>query len=253
MKKILLSIGALALIAVLTVTATNAFFTDTETSNVNVFTTGTLELDINGNGTGDTFTTGLGDPQLNPGGETSEAQINIKNGGTMDLAWFGYFNTGGNASMLDYVYIKEAQMEFRKIGGANWELTDKFIKDGTGNTDTGDDGHPWNSYYVNLANSNTNDGVITLAMWNADNAMGAGGGVQKGALKPQIYEYRFTFKLGMVDDVPNSLQGASMSLSYTLTSTQVTENAINALIAGNGRLLGPSDLVWFNAQLGKQN
>jgi predicted ribosomally synthesized peptide with SipW-like signal peptide len=46
MKRILLSLGLIAVVAVVSITATRAFFSDTETSTANVFTAGAIDLKI---------------------------------------------------------------------------------------------------------------------------------------------------------------------------------------------------------------
>jgi spore coat-associated protein N len=48
MKKIILSLSAIALVAVVAVSATTALFSDTETSTGNTISAGTLDLSVNG-------------------------------------------------------------------------------------------------------------------------------------------------------------------------------------------------------------
>lgn len=48
MKQILLSVMTIAIVGVLAIGATKAYFSDTETSNGNTFTAGTLDLKVNG-------------------------------------------------------------------------------------------------------------------------------------------------------------------------------------------------------------
>lgn len=247
-KQILLAVGMILFVAAVVVQGTGAFFTDSETSDVNVFTSGTLELDINQNGTTAPFTTGLGNVQLNPGDTTGIATIGIKNGGSTNLAWFGYFNTSGHDAMLDAVYLDTAKMEFRKIGGSDWEPADQFITDGDGSG-------PYPAHYQALAGA---DNKISLREWNsaANNGMGVGNGVMNGALKPGGYEYKFTFSLGMLEDVPNSLQGKTLNMSYTLNSTQVTEAALVSLDTSDSRISigAPASIkTWLDQQLAKQN
>jgi hypothetical protein len=84
--------------------------------------------------------------------------------------------------------------------------------------------------------------------------MGAGAGVQAGALKPG-YWYRFSFTLGMVDNADNSIQGQTLSLNYTLTSTQISQGALNSLSNADPKLqdnLGDTLLTWMNDQIAKQ-
>jgi len=229
------------------VSATGAFFTDVETSDVNVFTAGTLELDINSNGTAAPFTTGLGSLALNPGEKTGVGSIRIKNGGSTNLIWFGYFNTSGDDAMLDVVYLDTAKMEFLKPNATTWETADQFINNGDGFG-------PYASFFQTLAGA---DDKVSLREWNGalNNGMGVGNGVMNGALKPGGYEYRFTFSLGMMENLPNALQGAVLNMNYTLNSTQVTEAAIAALDVADERIsvgspLGIKD--WAVLQLEKQ-
>jgi predicted ribosomally synthesized peptide with SipW-like signal peptide len=49
MKRIILSLGVIAIVAIVAVGATRAYFSDTETSTGNTFTAGTLDLTVNGN------------------------------------------------------------------------------------------------------------------------------------------------------------------------------------------------------------
>lgn len=51
MKKILLSLGLIAIVAAVSISATGAFFSDTETSTANVFTAGAIDLKIDSKGT----------------------------------------------------------------------------------------------------------------------------------------------------------------------------------------------------------
>ena len=244
--------SVLVFVGVVVSQATGAFFTDTETSSASTFTAGTLELDMNGNGAASAWTLPLGNVVLNPGQETGTETINIGNFGTTNLAWVGHFNTGGNVAMLDNVYIKSAKMEFLNSNGSEWLTADQFITDGTGSaTDPGE-----NAYYDALAAAH--GGVITLAAWNGDNGMGAGNGVQMGALKPGN-KYRFTFTLAMKDDADNSIQGQALSLSYTVDATQINKDAINAFNGSDSRIeanLGTNQFAttpdWFTNQLSTQ-
>lgn len=51
MKKILLSLGVIAIVAAVSISATGAFFSDTETSTANVFTAGAIDLKIDSTAT----------------------------------------------------------------------------------------------------------------------------------------------------------------------------------------------------------
>lgn len=259
MKKILLGVSVLALAAIVAVNATGAWFTDKETSKTNTITAGTLELDINENGNGETFVTGLGNFTFNPGEESREATVSIRNGGTVDLAWYGYFNISNDGHednlerWLNSVYIKDARMEFRRKGGNTyWLPTDQFITNGRGSGN-------YPSSYENMANNSPHK-VITLKEWNNAAPMGFGNGVQGGGLKAdkkEKYEYRFTFTLAMVEDTPNELQGQSLNLSYTVEATQINKNALDALNNPGGRInildTAYQANTWLPAQIAVQN
>lgn len=236
----------LAFIGVVTYSATGAFFTDTETSSNSTFTAGTLELDINDNALTSPFTLGLTSVSLNPGEETDPMVIEIGNGGSMPLAWFGYFNTSGNDAMLDAVYIKSAKMEFLNPGETNaWEPTDQFITNGDGSGS-------YPTYYQTLAGA---DDKISLREWiNGNNAMNVGNGVMMGAVDTGGYKYRFTFTLAMLPEATNAMQGKILNLSYTVTSTQINTDALNALFAADPKIVGvgADHVTWLNNQIEHQ-
>jgi predicted ribosomally synthesized peptide with SipW-like signal peptide len=249
MKKIITSLLVVVGVTVLAVGVTMAYFTDTATSTTSTLASGTLELVVNNNNSAPTFTWALGNISgMAPGDVTDEVTITIRNGGTIPFAWFGYFNiVDDTGSLADVIYIDYAKMEFLKpsyIGGV-WEDTDVFIVDGRG-------AGLYSGYYNTLADKSSYE-VITLTEWNKDSAMGAGGGVQMGALKTD-YSYRFTFKLGFAPGAGNDFQGKSMDLSYTVDATQINAGALDELFTNTLRLggVGSNHLPWLNLQIDKQ-
>lgn len=86
MKKILLSLLTIAIVAVVAVGATHAWFSDTETSTGNTFTAGTLDLKTNDvDGVSHTYTLA----NMKPGDWDNAGQIVLKNAGTIKgHAWY---------------------------------------------------------------------------------------------------------------------------------------------------------------------
>jgi len=250
MKKILMSLVTVALMASVTVAATRAWFSSTQTISGNTLSSGTLTIGLTGNEAETQQTFDLGEVgNMEPGDITETAVIEIENTGSLNLLWFGYFNFGGNQEMLDKVYIEEAKMEFLNPTGGTWQTEDQFIAAGVGSGS-------YPTYYNQLAAADP-IGKISLRTWNNANAMGAGGGVQIGALKPD-YKYRMSFKLGFDESADNYYQGKSLSMSYTTVATQVNKEAMVELQNGNTRLLdnpflwGTSPNEWFVNQISKQ-
>lgn len=253
MRRILTSLLVIGVVAAAGVGASRAYFTDTETSDANTLTTGTLVLDVNNNGSTGTFDMDMGSvTSLVPGDTTDEVTLLIRNTGTTNFAWFGYFMVGNVSNDLDKaIYFDTAQMEFLKDDlTTSWETTDPFITNGTG---TG----PYPTHYIALANSDPFD-VISLRTFNssANNMMGAGPGVFMGALKPG-YTYRLTFSLGMAPMAGSSYQGGSLDLSFRAVATQIDEDAVNAISTTNSVVEFPSSVaddhvVWFNNQIANQ-
>lgn len=245
-KRLVLALLLVGLLAFGAGIGTYAWFTSTATSTNNEFVTGTLKLDINGEGD-EEFNLDLGPiGNLAPGEKTDEVSIEIKNDGSLDLVWFGKFVINDEEGLSNAIYIDDMKMEFLDDEGEinNWEVTDHFIKDGKGYGEYGD-------HYDGLIDEAM--GVITLANFLNDNAMGAGNGVQMGALKPG-YSYRLTFTLGMAEAAGNEYQGKSMDLAYTIDATQVNEGAISSLLESEEHLSGDVSHLynWFVDQIEKQ-
>lgn len=239
-KKLIISLVMVGIMAFGAGLGSYAWFTSAATSNDNVFQAGTLQLDVNNDVEG-AYTLELGEiSNIQPGDVMNEEEIVITNEGTLDLAWFGNFVINpGDEKLAEAIYIKEMQMEFLDDnGGADWEPVDRFISNGVG-------AGTYAAHYNTLVDNEM--GVITLKNFLADNAMGAGPGVQMGALKPN-YSYRLTFTLGMAEEADNEYQGLGMGLKYVVDATQVNAGALDDLITN-----GHNHLTWLNAQLDKQN
>jgi predicted ribosomally synthesized peptide with SipW-like signal peptide len=85
MKKILISLAIIGVVAAIAVGATVAYFSDTETSIGNTFTAGSLDLKLSNDG--QTYTDGVAATltfsNMAPGSETGLANIYYKNAGTV--------------------------------------------------------------------------------------------------------------------------------------------------------------------------
>ncbi|MGB9840455.1 TasA family protein [Thermovenabulum sp.] len=249
-RNIIISLILIALLAFGIGAGTFAWFTSQAVSQNNTFTSGTLKL--NENGLSDFADLGnIGN--MAPGDTTKEVSLVIENDGTLNLAWFGKFNVSpavenGTTKLAEAIYIKYAKMEFLRADGSTWETTDEFIKDGVG-------AGLYGSYYNNLIDPTL--GVITLKNFLNDNAMGAGPGVQMGALKPGN-KYKFTFVLGLAPLAGNEYQGDAeginpINISYEVNATQLDSGALAALDAQHDEYQSLTNhLSWLNQQIDKQ-
>jgi predicted ribosomally synthesized peptide with SipW-like signal peptide len=244
--KIITSLATILVVGAAAVGGTYAWFTSSPvSSNSNTFTSGTLIAGLSDGGSSDAFDLGTV-TNFAPGDETNTATIVIKNNGTLNLGWFGYFNLSGVTKDMDKaIYIKDAQMEFLNPTTGTWETTDHFIANGTGSGTYG-------AYYTTLAASDPM-GVISMRTWNNDNAMGAGNGVQIGALKPG-YSYKLTVKLAMADAADNTYQGGEMTVNYVVKATQLKAGALNYLGSLDAKIVDTASnlLTWMEAQIVKQ-
>jgi predicted ribosomally synthesized peptide with SipW-like signal peptide len=82
MKKILLSVLTIALVAAVTVGATQALFSDTEESTGNTFTAGSLDLKMNGND--GPFTNTFSASNMVPGQRYTAGVVSLSNTGSVD-------------------------------------------------------------------------------------------------------------------------------------------------------------------------
>lgn len=248
-RNIIISLVLIGLLAFGIGFGTFAWFTSSATSQNNTFTAGTLKLNENGM-SGFTNLGNIGN--MAPGDVTNEVSLVIENTGSLNLAWFGGFRVtpaveNGTTKLAEAIYIKYAKMEFLKEGGT-WENADEFIKDGVGAGD-------YSSYYNTLIDDDL--GVITLKNFLEANAMGAGPGVQMGALKPGS-KYKFTFVLGFAPNAGNEYQADAedinpINISYAVDATQIDLGALEALDNQHPEYAGLTNhLAWLNAQIAKQ-
>lgn len=105
LKKILLSIATIALVAAVAVKATGAFFTDSETNTGNTFTTGALTLQLSGTDSDNhTLSSPFFDVANMKPGETKTAYVEVKNTGNMGMFFRTYVDqvvdSGNLASQL---------------------------------------------------------------------------------------------------------------------------------------------------------
>lgn len=82
MKKILLSILSIALVSIVAIGATRAYFSDTETSMGNMFSAGTLDLEVDGEN--DPLGMKFSGDLMVPGSEVNAGTITLENVGTID-------------------------------------------------------------------------------------------------------------------------------------------------------------------------
>lgn len=248
-KKLIIGLLLIGVLAFGAGIGTFAWFTASVTSQNNTFTTGTLALD---DGISEAFDLTGTVGNLKPADVTNLVTIDIINEGTLDLAWFGRFVVtndtfqleGVQRSLTEAIYIDNMKMEFFNPEGGSWESTDEFIIDGRG-------AGTYASHFEGLVDPNLQ--VITLKNFLQDNTMGAGGGVQMGALKDG-YSYRISFKLGLAPLADNDYQGRTMNIEYQVNATQLNPNALDALFEQVDYLTGAGSNheVWLNQQLAKQ-
>ncbi|WP_162991271.1 TasA family protein [Biomaibacter acetigenes] len=250
-RNIIISLVLIGLLAFGIGFGTFAWFTSSATSQNNTFTAGTLKLNENGL-SGFTNLGNIGN--IAPGDSTDEVSVVIENTGSLDLAWFGGFRVtpaveNGTTKLAEAIYIKYAKMEFLKEDGSIWEPADEFIVNGTGSG-------PYGAFYTQLA-QNDPMGVVTLKSFLEANAMGAGPGVQMGALKPGS-NYKFTFVLGFAPNAGNEYQADAedinpVNISYAVDATQIDLGALEALDNQHPEYAGLTNhLAWLNVQIAKQ-
>lgn len=250
-RNIIISLVLIGLLAFGIGFGTFAWFTSSATSQNNTFTAGTLKLNENGL-SGFTNLGNIGN--IAPGDSTDEVSVVIENTGSLDLAWFGGFRVtpaveNGTTKLAEAIYIKYAKMEFLKEDGSIWEPADEFIVNGTGSG-------PYGAFYTQLA-QNDPMGVVTLKSFLEANAMGAGPGVQMGALKPGS-KYKFTFVLGFAPNAGNEYQADAedinpINISYAVDATQIDLGALEALDNQHPEYAGLTNhLAWLNVQIAKQ-
>jgi len=184
-KKIIIGLSSIALVAIVVIGGTFAYFSDTEKSENNTFAAGTMDLDING---GDTAITTMTLTNKAPGDSDTETGTTLKNSGSLDgeldisigvvtnyacdpdgaADGTEYCTTdagvlGGNAEMALYIDVDEDDA---------WTTGDIGLKnDTTKYTNSGSDsliyasidsydGVAWNDVYDTLMMTGDQDGFV---------------------------------------------------------------------------------------------
>jgi hypothetical protein len=224
-----------------------AWFTDTATSNTANISSGTLSIQD-----GLVSSIVIGDvSNMAPGDVTGNAEIIIKNNGSLNLAWFGDLVVSGDTDLKPAIYVDFAQMEFLSpdgvtpwiddSGGAIPNYTvDNFILNGVGSG-------PYPGWFNTLAGLSP-FGVVTLNNFDGHNGMGSTPWEFMGALKPG-YSYKLTIRFGFAGEAGNEFQNqGAMNISLKVDATQIKAGALDALHAG----FGSTHLPWLNAQIADQ-
>ena len=84
MKKIIISLSVIAIVAVISIGITSAYFSDTETSTDNTMAAGTMDLDINGGDAAVTTMTLTDKAPGDSGSEPSTGSLTLKNSGSLE-------------------------------------------------------------------------------------------------------------------------------------------------------------------------
>lgn len=240
-----------------------AWFTDTDDAGTATFTAGTLDINV---------TDGLATFQallpndsthghMNPGDVYAPIEIEIINGGTKNLAWFGDWiftpTDPTKDALLDKIYIKTMKMEFLTStdtlwNGDPWYQGYEFIVDGRGN-DLGF--NAGEAIAFNLIADMSPDHVITLRNWMNNNASMLPGTIYEhmGALKPNGNKYVLTVQFAFLENAGNEFQGnapfvSPINVAFNVTAGQVNETALNNLNLSYPNL-GTNSIVWLTNQL----
>jgi hypothetical protein len=219
-----------------------AWFTDAATSNTASISSGTLSID---DAQVSHLTIGSVS-EMAPGDVTGNAEIIIKNNGTLNLAWFGDLAVSGDTTLKSAVYIDYAQMEFLSPSGANWQAggPDNFITAGVGSG-------PYPGLFNSLA-ALSPFGVNTLSVFDENNGMGVGPYEFNGALKPG-YSYKLTLRFGLAPLANNDYQDKGpMDITFTVKAAQIKAGAITAEIPAGYSWYVPGLMDWLNAQIADQ-
>lgn len=213
-RNIIISLILIGLLAFGAGFGTYAWFTSQAVSGNNEFKSGTIKLKELGESD---FKLGAID-NMAPGDVTDVATIEIKNIGTLDLAWFGHFAFSGDEELKEALYIDYAKMEFFEDGILDEAATDEFIVNG----------EPSGQYAAGWQPAvDEEKGVVTLNKFLAYNAMGPGPGYQAGALIPGN-SCKFSIKLGFLPTAGNEYQGKSLNIKYIVDATQINQGALTA-------------------------
>lgn len=213
MKKILLSVGIIAIVAVGAIGATRAYFSDTQKSVGNTFSAGTLTLnlrDANEGWSNDVSSTWSSPANWAPGQEV-KASIFLRNAGSIPAGavYANWNNIGGDANMANYI-----------------EVT--WLSDSTGITTNSI--APFLAAYDGMQGNN--DGHLSLA----ELVHGIGSVKTPSGFQARFYadadetyvtpvlpangEFEISMGYKFMESAPDTLQGATASFDLTLQAAQ---------------------------------
>jgi predicted ribosomally synthesized peptide with SipW-like signal peptide len=188
MKKILLSILTIALVATVAVGVTRAYFTDQATVSNNTFTAGKLNFTLNGDMTETKSITIAG---LEPGAAWSGPYI-------MDI-----YNQDSPVSTMDMKYKFAPAFVSQTVGGFYSKLNTKVVH-----------GYCDGSYLGGVNPTNTYQGALSAMSWDSI-ASSIGG----GKLSPNI-THCFALYFQLDSTAGNVYQGASAVVNMVVNGTQ---------------------------------
>ena len=192
MKRIMVSLAIIGLVAASITTGAMALFTDQETSAANSFTTGTLDLALT-NGTPLPFTVSPMAP-----GDVVYGGLQVSNSGTMELR-YAMSTTGDGTSILD----EQLDLTIDVVTGAGVDAV----------WYTADD-------VVGQANVYGPDGVLSAAAIG-NPAQGAQAGDRTLAAAGTE---RLRFQVTMPLSTDNSYQGTTCTVAFVFDAEQTTNN-----------------------------
>lgn len=200
MRKILVAVLSVLLVAALAGAGTFAYFSDDEISSANTFTAGTLDLKLSNDGSA--YTDGVSGSWVSPAnwapGETEDGVIKCTNTGSVDSHHLYFdFNLTDDSNMADQIIVTNVQERF--------------------NT------HTSGNQVANMAAQVGSDSVLTLAelcganWYTYDNLSGSDDEVL-AAGDQKDYDFIVQFKFD--EAAGNPFQGDSCSFDVTLNATQ---------------------------------
>lgn len=200
MRKILVAVLSVLLVAALAGAGTFAYFSDEEVSSANTFTAGTLDLKLSNDGT--SFTDGVTGTWVSPNnwapGETVNGIVHCTNDGSIDSRHIYFtFDLTDDSNMARQIIVTDLRERFNGVTTANQA--------------------------VNCAHQVGNhDDVLTLAelcgaqWYTYDDRSGDGVVLQAGDQKDYDLIVQFKFD----ENTGNEFQGDSCSFDVTLNATQ---------------------------------
>lgn len=247
MKKILMSILVIGIVATMFGAGTFAYFTDVEKSTGNTMSAGTLDIEIGDNNEGysnNPVTASFNSPANLAPGETFETgPVYLKNVGTMDIGfiWARFCNLvhdegiNTDAELSDTParcdiskYIKLVSVSESNDGGTNYDRTE--FDDDLANA--------FLAYWIGRGAPLTEDGVISLYDLVVARNYGSGDYVtsivllnyfDSPILTPgSVAAFKFEFQL--LEATPNAYQGDTATFEVDFI--------------GSARTVYPDDLLW---------